>query len=128
MKTSSGRSVASLALAAVAVAFWMGNAAATDNDGSRVAPPGSHAYGKTLTEWLTTYLRWGFSGADPAQSMVGHVDMLPIPAGEYVSGAGTPDDPALYRGQLGSHPSPGDSLRASPGNLDGGAVQQWAGR
>ena len=100
MKTSLGRSVASLALAAVAVAFWMGNAAATDNDASRVAPPGSHAYGKTLTEWLTTYLRWGFSGADPAHSMVGHVAMLPIPVGDHVSGAGTPGDPALYRGQL----------------------------
>ncbi len=98
--TRTGTSVVSLALAIVAMALWIAPVAAAESGAPRIAPPGSHAYGKTLTEWLSAYLRWGLSGADPAQSTVGHVLLLPIPAGEYVSGGGTPDDPALYRGQL----------------------------
>ena len=67
---------------------------------SGIAPGHSHAYGKTLTEWLETYWRWSYTGADPAQSTVGHVQLMPLPAGAYISGSGTPADPALYRGQL----------------------------
>ena len=54
----------------------------------RIIPPGATAYGKTLSEWLTTYWRWYYSGADPAQSKVGPVQLLPIPAGDLISGTG----------------------------------------
>ena len=61
----------------------------------------SRVYGKTLSEWLGIYWRWFYStDADPAQSMVGRVKLLPLPAGEAVVGAGTPEDPQLLRGQL----------------------------
>ena len=100
MKTKARASLVSLVVAIVATALCVAPVTAAGSGAPRIAPPQSHAYGKTLTEWMSTYLRWGFSGADAAQSMVGHVKMLPIPPGEYVSGGGTPDDPALYRGQL----------------------------
>ena len=67
---------------------------------SQIAPPNSLAYGKTLTEWLTLYWRWNFTGADPAQSTVGPVQFLPLPAGEFISGSFTPTDPGLLRGSL----------------------------
>jgi hypothetical protein len=98
---------AAAALAVVAMALWLTPPAAADRGAPRIAPPQSHAYGKTLTEWLSTYWRWVYSGADPAQSVVGRVKLLPLPAGEYVSGSGTPDDPALYRGQLAITLRPG---------------------
>jgi hypothetical protein len=66
----------------------------------KLAPPGSTAYGYTLAEWLSIYWRWNFSGADPSQSTVGSVQLLPIPSADLISGSGTPDDPALYRGHL----------------------------
>ena len=71
-----------------------------DHGGPGIAPPNSHAYGKSLTEWLETYWRWYYTGADPAQSTVGRVQLMPLPNGTLISGTGTPADPALYRGQL----------------------------
>ena len=65
-----------------------------------IAPAHSHAYGKSLTEWLETYWRWYYTGADPAQSTVGRVQLMPLPNGTQISGSGTAADPALYRGQL----------------------------
>jgi len=65
-----------------------------------IAPPNSHAYGMTLAEWLSTYWQWYYTGADPAQSTVGDVQLMPLPAGNYISGSGTPADPALLQGQL----------------------------
>jgi len=67
---------------------------------SQIAPPNSDAYGKSLTEWLTVYWQWYFTGADPAESKVGPVELLPLPAGEFVSGSFTPEDPALLRGEI----------------------------
>jgi hypothetical protein len=67
---------------------------------ARIAPPHSEAYGKTLSEWLGIYWRWIFSGANPDEDTVGRVQLMPIPAGELVSGTGTPADPAYLRGQL----------------------------
>jgi hypothetical protein len=50
-----------------------------------------------LTEWLGVYWRWFYgSNQDEAQSMVGHVKLMPLPAGELVVGT----DPPVYRGQL----------------------------
>jgi hypothetical protein len=65
-----------------------------------IAPAHSQAYGKSLTDWLETYWRWYYTGADPAQSTVGHVQLMPLPAGTQISGSWTPADPALLRGQL----------------------------
>ena len=107
MKTTTRRTVTSLIWAIVAASIWAGPVIAADSGAARIAPPQSHAFGKTLTDWMTLYLRWGFSGADPAQSTVGHVKFLPVPAGDYVSGSGTPDDPALYRGKLAITLRPG---------------------
>jgi len=71
-----------------------------DRGAAGIAPPHSQAYGKSLPEWLETYWRWYYTGADPAQSTVGHVQLMPLPAGTQISGTGTPADPALYRGEL----------------------------
>jgi len=67
---------------------------------SHIAPPASSAFGKTLTEWMGIYWRWFYTGADLAQSQVGPVQLMPLPAGEQVSGSWTPEDPALLVGQL----------------------------
>jgi hypothetical protein len=72
-----------------------------------IAPGNSHAYGETLTEWLSTYWRWYYTGADPAQSTVGQVQLMPLPAAAYISGSGTPADPALYQGELDITLDPG---------------------
>ena len=78
--------------------------AAAVDEGSgahRIAPPDSHAYGKTLAEWSTTYWRWYLgTNQDLASSKVGRVQLMPLPTGKLISGSGTPDDPALYRGRL----------------------------
>ena len=68
---------------------------------ARIAPPNSMAYGNSLAEWLGLYWRWSYSGADLAQSKVGHVQLMPLPVGTNVNnGTFTPDDPALLVGQL----------------------------
>ena len=100
MKKKQATTMMTLVLAIVAMAFWATPATAGDGHDHGTAPPGSHAYGKILTEWLSVYWRWYYSGADPAQSFVGRVKLMPLPAGELISGTGTPDDPALYRGHL----------------------------
>ena len=98
MKTKSGAAMMSLILGIVATAFWVASVAAAEG-APRIAPPNSHAYGKSLTEWLSTYWRWAYSGADPAQSTVGHVKLLPLPAGT-CTGDFTPSSPAVCVGQL----------------------------
>jgi hypothetical protein len=100
-KTKSRAAAAASMLLAVfaATALWVAPVAAGDN-ANPLAQPGSPVYGKNLQEWMGTYLRWFLTGADAAQSMVGPVKLMPLPVGEYVSGSGTPQDPALYRGQL----------------------------
>ncbi len=66
----------------------------------QVAPPNSKAYGKSLTEWMGIYWRWYYTGADPAQSTVGPVQLMPLPAGEQTGGDWTPTNPAVLVGQL----------------------------
>ena len=66
----------------------------------RIAPAGSMAFGKSLTQWCSIHWRWFYSGADMAQSKVDGVQLMPLPAGQLISGSGTPADPALYRGSL----------------------------
>ena len=68
------------------------------------APPQSSAYGHTLSEWMGIYFRSYFTGGPDT---VGRVKLLPFPAGTYVSGAGSPDDPALFVGHLDLTLKPG---------------------
>ena len=90
----------SVMLAVVATAAWVAPAEALDG-APRIAPPVSQAYGKTLTEWLATYYRWYYETAqDVSQSVVGRVQLLPLPVGDQVSGSGAPDDPAVFEGEL----------------------------
>ena len=35
--------------------------------GKKPVPPGSTAYGKTLTEWMLTYWRWAWGGEERAR-------------------------------------------------------------
>jgi hypothetical protein len=95
------RSIGALALALATAAnlAWAGSHAASPG-ASHIAPPGSSAFGKTLTEWMGIYWRWYYTGADLAQSKVGPVQLMPLPVGEQVSGSWTPEDPALVVGQL----------------------------
>ena len=101
MKTKTNAAVMmSMVLAIASTALWAAPAAAADSDSAQVATSASRPYGKTLAEWLGVYWRWAYTGADPAQSVVDGVKLLPLPAGRLITGAGTPKDPALYRGQL----------------------------
>jgi hypothetical protein len=45
-----------------------------------IAPPHSHAFGKSLDEWTELYFRWFENGQDP-ESRVGKVAFLPIAPG-----------------------------------------------
>ena len=100
MKTKPGLAVIALVVAVLATAVWSTPNAVAGGGTPRIAPPGSHAYGKTLTEWQTAYWRW-FLGSDqnPAQSMVGNVKLMPNPDQEF-SGEGTEENPLLVIGEL----------------------------
>jgi hypothetical protein len=107
MKTKPGLAVISLVVAVLATAFWTTSNAVAGAGAPRIAPPGSHAYGRTLTEWQTAYWRWFLgSDQDPAQSMVGNVKLMPNPDQD-VTGAGTPEDPILVIGELAIALRPG---------------------
>ena len=69
-------------------------------DNPLVYNPAAKVHGKSLTDWLLTYWRWSFTGADLAESVVNGVQLMPIPAEEQISGAGTAEDPALLRGRI----------------------------
>lgn len=99
MKTKRASVAAWLAMVFAAMA-WTAPALAGDKNVPRVSPPASHAYGRTLGEWLTEYWRWFYSGADPAKGEVGGVTLMALPVGEYVSGGWTPEDPALLVGNI----------------------------
>ena len=107
MKTKPGLAVISLVVAVLATAFWTTSNAVAGAGAPRIAPPGSHAYGKTLTEWQTAYWRWFLgSDQDPGLSMVGNVKLMPNPDQD-VSGTGTPEDPILVIGELAITLRPG---------------------
>jgi hypothetical protein len=95
MKTKAGAAVMSAVLVIVAVVLWVAPAGAADTGVPRIAPPSSHAYGMTLPEWFGAYYRW-YYGTDqnPALSMVGHVQLMPLPIGEQVPGS----DPPVFQG------------------------------
>jgi hypothetical protein len=66
------------------------------DDCSSIANPHGKIYGKSLTDWLSIYWRWYYSGG---QSRVGKVQLMPLPDDNW-SGSGTLDDPAIGVGQL----------------------------
>jgi hypothetical protein len=106
MKTQPCAAVTSFLLAVVATALLVSSVATAGDNAPRIAPPNSHAFGKTLTEWMGVYWRWLYTGADPAESMIGNVKLLALPAG-VCTGAGTPTDPAVCVGQLAITLRPG---------------------
>lgn len=98
---NTGKTIGALALAlAMAANLAPAGSPNPGSGASHIAPPDSAAFGKTLTEWMGIYWRWFYTGADPAQSKVGPVQLMPLPVGEQVSGSWTPEDPALLVGQL----------------------------
>jgi len=95
------RSIGALALVlAMAANLALAGSPDPGSAAPRIAPPNSHAYGKSLTEWLSIYWRWAYSGADLAQSKVGNVQLMPLPAGVQISGDWSPTNPAVLVGQL----------------------------
>lgn len=92
---------AAMSVLLAATVAWVAPVAAVNGGAPRIAPPVSNAYGKTFPEWLATYYRWYYgTGQDLSQSVVGRVQLLPLPAGEQVGGSGTSDDPAILVGEL----------------------------
>jgi len=59
-------------------------------------PPNAKAHGKTLADWMRLYYTWRFGGDQ--ENPEGQVHFLPIPAGEYQGGSGTPEDPVILEG------------------------------
>jgi hypothetical protein len=103
--------VMSVMLAIVAAALLVAPVAAANDGAPRIAPPGSHAFGKTYPEQFTDYWRWFFGTAqDPAQSTNGHVTFISQPVGEPISGSGTPEDPVVLVGELAITLRPGTSF------------------
>jgi len=97
-----------LTTATVVLFCWMAPAGAADDGAAQIAPPASTAFGKTLTEWLSTYWQWSLStAADPNQSTVGQVQLLPLPSEDFLGGSGTPNDPFAFAGELAITLRPG---------------------
>ncbi len=67
---------------------------------ARIAPPNSMAFGKSLQQWLTLYWTWNYLGANPAQSVVNKVQLLPLPPATQIGGSWTVEDPAVLSGTL----------------------------
>lgn len=109
MKNARARTAAmSVLVAIIAAGSWVAPAGAASDGAPRIAPPVSNAYGKTLTGWLTTYWQWSLSTAqDLNQSMVGHVQLMPLPSEDFLGGTGTSDDPYVFAGELAITIRPG---------------------
>lgn len=109
MKNARTRTAAmSILVAIIAAGSWVAPAGAASDGAPRIAPPVSNAYGKTLTEWLTTYWQWSLSTAqDLSQSIVGHVQLMPLPSEDFLGGTGTSDDPYVFAGELAITIRPG---------------------
>jgi hypothetical protein len=76
--------------------------------GKKPAPPQSHTFGKTLSEWQKLYWTWALGGSP--ESQVGHVLFMPIPQGVPDDGAGTPEDPVISVGELDVTLKPGTAF------------------
>src|SRR5690242_19735785 len=110
-KARTGTALMSVLVAIAAAGSWMAPAGAASDGAPRIAPPVSDAYGKTLSEWLSTYWQWNLSTAqDLNQSTVGRVQLLPLPSEEFLGGSGTPNDPYVLVGELAITVRPGTPL------------------
>jgi hypothetical protein len=99
--TDSIKAIGALALmTALAASLTLAGNMNANGGVPRISPPNSHAFGKTLTEWLGIYWRWTYTGADMAQSVVDGVQLMPVPNGTETGGSYTPEDPAVLVGQL----------------------------
>lgn len=107
MKTKTIRAVIALTLAMVGMGIWAGPSQPAGSAVARISPPNSLAYGKTLAEWKGEWLRWCWAGPYPNGGMVGHVQFLPWPDDVWLSGSGTPEDPAVFGGEMGFALRPG---------------------
>jgi hypothetical protein len=67
--------------------------------------PQSSAFGKTLTEWMQSYWKWGLGGG--GDDHVGRVQFLHLPNGEYAGGSFTYADPGILVGHLDVSLKPG---------------------
>ena len=72
---------------------------------AKPAPPQSHAYGRSLSEWMKLYFTWVLGGDQ--DDHVGNVRFLPLPEGKQVAGEGTYADPAILKGRLDVDLEPG---------------------
>ena len=89
--------IAGAALLAIAAVSMQAQGAG----GDKVLPPNASAYGRTLSQWLGDYWRWFYTSPDTSQPHAdGPVVFMPLPAGEYVSGGWTPEDPVYLKGQI----------------------------
>ena len=72
------------------------------NAAAKILPAHSHAYGKTLSEWLTAYWRVALTSDTPITTPVkfGRMTFMPIPTPTKIGGSGTPEDPDYYKGQI----------------------------
>jgi hypothetical protein len=102
----------------------------------KVVPPHSNAFGDSLQGWMRAYWTWAFTG-EPASGEVKKVKFLELPAGEWVSGAGTYEDPGVYRGHLDVTIKPGTKFVLpcvvwlgevyEDGHVDPAAPAEWFG-
>lgn len=84
-------------------------------------PPKSNAFGKPLSEWFALHWSrelWSWVGIETPDHL-GHLKFLPIPAGDYIGGSGTAEDPATFAGHL--------DVKLKPGTAFVLPVAGWAG-
>lgn len=94
--------VASVAAAFILIATEL-SAVATP----KAAPAQSNAHGHSLAEWLVRYFEW-LVGDGPIGG--NGLTFLPLPAGEYVSGSFSLEDPGVLEGELEVALKPGQSF------------------
>lgn len=100
--------VVAIMVIAAALTFCVQPAGAGDDRAAQIAQPNSSAFGRTLSEWLLLY--WErYLGEPPVDPWVGHVLLMPLPAGECISGCDswTVEDPAIWKGSLDISVPPG---------------------
>jgi hypothetical protein len=86
----------------------------TGSGAPRMTPLNSHAFGTTVADLLTQAVRWVISGPPSGPWVVGRVQMVGVPSMEWISGSGTPDDPALFSGENEYILSPGTPIFWAP--------------
>jgi hypothetical protein len=73
----------------------------------KAAPGQCHAHGASLTDWMVRYFQWLVGGGPNGGN---GLTFLPLPAGEYVSGSFTLEDPGVLQGETEVTLKPGQSF------------------